>query len=89
MVNEERLKKHLALAARVIIIMLVVLLTLSICGCKKAEASNHRLRVLDMHPMYEIYVDDLTGIQYLRTSQGGVCVMVDAEGKPLIWEEEK
>ena len=71
MVNEERLKKHLALA---------------ICGCKKAEASNHRLRVLDTHPMYEIYVDDLTGIQYLRTSYGGICVMVDAEGKPLIWE---
>ena len=89
MVNKERLKKHLALAARVIIIMLVFILTLSICGCKKAEASNHRLWVLDMHPMYEIYVDDLTGIQYLRTSQGGVCVMVDAEGKPLIWEDEK
>lgn len=89
MVNEERLKKHLALATRVIIIMLVFILTLSICGCKKAEASNHRLWVLDMHPMYEIYVDDLTGIQYLRTSQGGVCVMVDAEGKPLIWEDEK
>ena len=33
--------------------------------------------------------DDLTGVQYLRTSQGGVCVMVDAEGKPLIWEDEK
>ena len=30
--------------------------------------------------------DDLTGVQYLRTSYGGLCVMVDAEGKPLIWE---
>ena len=89
MVNKERLKKHLALATRVIIIMLVFILTLSICGCKKAEASNHRLWVLDTHPIYEIYVDDLTGIQYLRTSHGGVCVMVDAEGKPLIWEDEK
>ena len=86
MVNEERLKKHLALATRAIIIMLVFILTLSICGCKKAEAINHRLWVLDMHPMYEIYVDDLTGVQYLRTSYGGICVMVDAEGKPLIWE---
>lgn len=93
MVNEERLGKYLAIAAGVIIV-LIVLLTIAICdGNKadgnKAEASNHRLWVLDMHPMYEIYVDDLTGIQYLRTSQGGVCVMVDAEGKPLIWEEEK
>ena len=88
MINEERLGKYLAIAAGVIIV-LVVLLTIAICDSKKAEASNHRLWVLDMHPMYEIYVDDLTGIQYLRTSKGGVCVMVDAEGKPLIWEEEK
>lgn len=86
MVNEERLKKHLALATRVIIIMLVFILTLSICGCNKAEASNHRMRSLDGNLMYEIYVDDLTGVQYLRTSYGGLCVMVDAEGKPLIWE---
>ena len=90
MINKERLKKHLALAARVIIIMLVFILTLSICGCKKAEASNQRLWVLDASPRYyEIYVDNLTGVQYLRTYKGGVCVMVDAEGKPLIWEEEK
>ena len=86
MVNEERLKKHLALATRVIIIMLVFILTLSICGCNKAEASNHRLRSLDGNLMYEIYVDDLTGVQYLQTSYGGICVMVDAEGKPLIWK---
>ena len=47
MVNKERLEKHLSLTTRVIIIMLVFILTLSICGCKKAEASNHRLRSLD------------------------------------------
>ena len=86
MVNEERLKKHLALATRVIIIMLVFILTLSICGCNKVEASNHRMRTLDGNLMYGIYVDDLTGVQYLQTSYGGLCVMVDAEGKPLIWE---
>ena len=86
MVNEERLKKHLALATRVIIIMLVFILTLSICGCNKAEASNHRMWTLDGNLMYGIYVDDLTGVQYLQTSYGGICVMVDAEGKPLIWK---
>ena len=88
MINKERLKKHLALTAKAII-MLIVVLTVAICGCNKTEASNHRLRTLDKGLMYEIYVDDLTGVQYLRTSHGGVCVMVDAEGKPLIWEEEK
>ena len=86
MVNKERLGKPLALTAKAIIIMLIVVLTVAICGCNKAEASNHRMRTLDGNMMYEIYVDDLTGVQYLRTSYGGLCVMVDAEGKPLIWE---
>lgn len=71
---------------RVIAITILTLLTLALCGCTKAEASNHRLRTLDTGLMYEIYVDNLTGIQYLRTYKGGVCVMVDAEGRPLIWE---
>lgn len=68
----------------IVIIMLVVLLSVSLCGCN--EADNHRLWILDRGAMYEIYVDNLTGIQYLRTYKGGMCVMVDAEGKPLIWE---
>ena len=88
MINKERLGKPLALTAKAII-MLIVVLTVAICGCNKAEASNHRMRSLDGNLMYEIYVDNLTGVQYMRTYKGGVCVMVDAEGKPLIWEEEK
>lgn len=72
---------------RVIAITILTLLILALCGCnKEAEADNHRLWILDGGAMYVIYVDNLTGIQYLRTYQGGVCVMVDAEGKPLIWE---
>lgn len=74
---------------RAIAITILTLLTLALCGCGKAEAGNRRLWVLDASPMYEIYVDNLTGIQYLRTYKGGVCVMVDAEGRPLIWEGEK
>lgn len=71
----------------IVIIMLVVLLSVSLCGCGKAEAGNRRLWVLDASPRYyEIYVDNLTGVQYLRTYKGGVCVMVDTEGKPLIWD---
>ena len=46
MINKERLGKHLALTATAII-MLIVVLTVAICGCNKAEASNHRMRSLD------------------------------------------
>lgn len=72
-----------------ITITILTLLTLALCGCNKAEAGNRRLWILDTGATYGIYVDNLTGIQYLSTRQGGVCVMVDAEGKPLIWEGEK
>ena len=85
MINKERFGKHLALTATAII-MLIVVLTVAICGCNKTEASNHRMRTLDGNLIYGIYVDNLTGVQYLLTSYGGICVMVDAEGKPLIWK---
>lgn len=71
---------------RVIAITILILLTLALCGCQKAEAGNRRLWILDSGAMYGIYVDNLTGVQYLRINKGGVCVMVDAAGKPLIWE---
>lgn len=76
---------------RVIAITILTLLILALSGCGKAEAEaearNRRLWVLDACPRYyEIYVDHLTGIQYLSAYKGGVCVMVDAEGKPLIWD---
>lgn len=74
---------------RIIAITILTLLTLALCGCGKAEAGTYRLRTLETGAAYVIYVDNLTGIQYLRTCKGGVCVMVDAEGKPLIWEGEK
>lgn len=74
---------------RVIAITILTLLILALCGCGKAEAGTYRLRRLETDSSYVIYVDNLTGIQYLQVYQGGVCVMVDAEGKPLIWEEEK
>ena len=86
MINKEHLGKYLVIAIGVIIV-LVVLLIIVMCDGKKVEASNHRMRTLDGNLMYGIYVDDLTGVQYLLSTCGGVCVMVDAEGKPLIWEE--
>ena len=55
MVNKERLGKPLALTAKAII-MLIVVLTVAICSCNKAEASNHRMRSLDGNLMYGIYV---------------------------------
>lgn len=71
---------------RVIAITILTLLTLALSGCGKTEAVTYRLRTLEAGSLYTIYIDNLTGVQYLKAYQGGVCVMVDAEGQPLIWE---
>lgn len=37
----------------------------------------------------KIYVDKETRVQYIyNINQGGMCVLVDAEGKPLLYEGE-
>lgn len=33
-----------------------------------------------------VYVDTETNVMYLISNYGGACVMVDAEGKPLLWD---
>lgn len=71
---------------RVIAITILTLLALALCRCGKAEAGIYRFQSLEMGLSYNIYVDTLTGVQYLQLKKCGVCVMVDAEGRPLIWE---
>lgn len=33
-----------------------------------------------------VYVDTETNVMYLISNYGGACVMVDAEGKTLLWD---
>ena len=71
---------------RVIAIIILTLLTVALCGCVKAEAGIYRFQTLEMGLSYDIYVDTLTGVQYLQLNNRGVCVVVDEDGKPLIWK---
>lgn len=34
-----------------------------------------------------IYRDNITGVQYFSRANSGSCVMVDADGNPLVWKE--
>lgn len=61
----------------------VLLIMLFLSGCRKVEASNQRMRV-ETHGSYFIYTDLETGVQYLRVESGGVCVLVDKDGKPYL-----
>ena len=73
---------------RAIAMAMLALLIITLCGCESrttAETnSSKRMQILEDGLTYVIYVDTLTGVQYLRVYSGGVCVMVDADGKPLI-----
>lgn len=65
-------------------------------GAKQAEANVfERLKVIgsrqadeDLYARPKIIIDTTTGVNYLSTNDGGVCVMVDAEGKPLVTDYE-
>lgn len=57
------------------------------CGAdaKTAEAYEpKRMSLVEDCKGFYIYKDNVTGVHYLRSSSGGICIMVDAEGKPLV-----
>lgn len=70
---------------------------LFLSGCDPHETEVYQqeenlLIVVDDSMSYRIYVDKETKVMYLRTKQGygeALCVMVDANGKPLLWEREQ
>lgn len=62
----------------------VLLILLFLSGCRKVEASNQRMREETHGSYFHIYTDLETGVQYLRVESGGVCVMVDKDGKPYL-----
>lgn len=79
----------------VIIATITVLLFTGCDGTHITETDQQeiaRLYVIDNSMSYRIYVDKETKVMYLRTKQGSgeaLCVMVDANGKPLLWGREQ
>ena len=79
------------------IFAIFTMLFLSGCDAHKTEIIQHeesRLIVIDESMSYRIYVDKETKVMYLSTKQGYgealyVCVMVDTNGKPLLWRGEE
>lgn len=75
-----------------IVVLVLVFMVSFVGGCCGADATTaeadepKRMQSVETNitPGVCIVVDTYTGVQYLRTSNGGVCVMVDAEGKPLV-----
>lgn len=98
--SEKIYVRTVALLVILIIAMLVVEVALAVAGeCDKnatrteavVEHSQQRFQqvIKDKHSDLVVYVDTETNVMYLRRlGSGGICVMVDAEGKPLLWDGE-
>lgn len=90
--------RTLSLLVILIIAMLVVSVAFAVAGesdknATKTETvvehSQQRFQrvIKDNYSSLIVYVDTETNVMYLqRLGDGGICVMVDAEGKPLLWD---
>lgn len=96
--SEKIYTRTVALLVILIIAMLVVSVAFAVAGeCDKnatktetvVEHSQQRFQrvIKDNYSSLIVYVDTETNVMYLqRLGDGGICVMVDAEGKPLLWD---
>lgn len=69
-----------------------IILSLCLVSCGTPKIDNYietdRFKVALNQGFNKIYVDTETGVMYyLHSNRGGLTVMVDENGKPLIWEE--
>lgn len=83
------MKKFICLA-------LTIILMCALIGCSKsvADKTENSARIIEIYDDFPttIYVDAKTGVMYLwvREGYGGdLEIMVDAAGKPLLWEGNK
>ena len=78
---------------KLLTILLTIVICLCLCGCKlnkkemDIDNANGRMTVIYNDLSIEIYVDNETGVQYIFGGYNGVCVMVDENGKPLIYQQ--
>ena len=57
---------------------------------KDNEQPRFRRVIKDKDSVLSVYIDTDTNVMYaVRSSTGGVCVMVDVDGNPLLWRGEK
>lgn len=96
--SEKIYVRTVALLVILIIAMLVVSVALAVADeCDKnvtktetvVEHSQQRFQrvIRDEGSPFIVYVDTETNVMYVvRNSAGGICVMVDADGNPLLWD---
>lgn len=78
---------------RIAMCLLFLLIVSTFSGCLETEVKNDNQGerfYCAIDGLYnDVYVDEETGVMYFYRKKGysgGLTVMVDAAGKPLIWE---
>ena len=65
----------------------------ALAGCEDASveaAQEQRITCIESTVYGDIVLDNKTGVLYLAHNYpGGICVMVDQNGKPLVMEENQ
>ena len=77
---------------KILIVLICVLLIVSLvsCGWNESEIDNdrndNRMVLVFNDGWCVIYADTKTGCQYVSRANAGTCLMVDADGKPLLYD---
>lgn len=80
---------------KLLAILLTIVIFLCLCGCgfnkieRNTDNGDARMTMIYNDFSVEIYVDNETGVQYIFGGYNGVCVMVDENGKPLIYQQSE
>lgn len=76
-----------------ICLLIVIAFLFILCSCtsteKNLDGNDGRLQLIFNDGFVLIYVDNETGVQYIFRSNSGACVMVDENGEPLIYDNNK
>ena len=78
---------------KLLIVLISAMLVASLCACGNtvrvdAEENDGRMMIVYNDGVCLIYVDTETGCQYLSRTNCGTCLMVDADGQPLLYDVE-
>ena len=73
---------------RRIIILLLIIIPL-VVGCGASKDVGGRIEVVSRGLTWVVLVDTETGVEYITCDHGGTCMLVDADGRPLIADRYK
>lgn len=76
---------------KIISLLLVILFCIGILTGCGIDTSNSELKCIEQntidYDMYDIYYDKETGVMYIMNREGGVTVMLNADGSPKIYNK--